>query len=302
MKCHFTLIIMLSGITNALWGQDPQGEIGGFEYSVIPDIGDTQIEKYAANLNFGTKLGKGMVGLGISYTLYDFLYKKDSFIDFNLASYERIHNIRFRMFYRYMINESWSGNIMFSPVISSNLEGSLSNNDLIINSILSVSKKWGNDKTFSIVTFGLGFGTPFGEPQFFPAISFRKKINSNWSYILGIPETSINYTYRERHTFSGKASFSGLFGNASSSVTLADSSLQTNTKLQYNSLNTGIQYNYRIQPNWTTTISLGYAPWNQLKIRDNDNNELYDIESNSSFYISMGLKFNLNKTKNENKK
>ncbi len=293
---------MLSGIANTLWSQNPQGEIGGFEYSVVPDIGDTQIEKYATNLNFGTKLGTGMVGLGVSYTLYDFFYKKDSFVDFNLAPYERIHNIRLRIFYRYMINESWSGNILFSPIISSNLTGSLSNEDLIINSILSVSKKWGNEENLSVLTFGLGFGTPFGEPQFFPAISFRKKINSSWSYILGIPETSINYTYRERHVFSGKATFEGLFGNVSSSIALPDSSLQTNTKLQYNSLNTGFQYNYRIQPNWTTTISLGYAPWNQLKILDNNNNELYDIGSDSSFYISMGLKFNLNKTMNENKK
>ena len=295
---------MLSGITNTIiiWGQNPQGEIGGFEYSVIPDIGDTQVEKYATSINFGTKLGKGVAGFGISYTFYDFLYKKDSFIDFNLAPYQNIHNIRFRMFYRYMINESWSGNIMFSPVISSNLEGNLSNDDLIISSILSVSKRWGNDDTFSVLTFGLGFGTPFGEPQFFPAISFRKKINANWSYVLGIPETRVNYTYRERHTFSGKATFNGLFGNASSSVLLPDGSIQTNTKLQYNSLNTGFQYNYRIQPNWTTTISLGYAPWNQLKILDNNNDELYDIASDSSFYISMGLKFNLNKTMNENKK
>ncbi|WP_405208670.1 DUF6268 family outer membrane beta-barrel protein [Aquimarina sp. LLG6339-5] len=302
MKYHFTFIIILSGITNTLWSQIPNGEIGGFEYSVIPDIGDTQIDKFAANLNFGTKLGKNMLRFGVSYTLYDFLYKKDSFVDFDLIPYETIHNIQFRLFYRYVINDSWSCMLMFSPSISSNLEGSISSNDLLINSIASVSKKWGDTNTFSLLTFGIGFGTPFGEPQFFPAISFRKKVNSRWNYALGVPETSLNYTYRERHTFSGKATFSGLFGNASSSVTLPDASLQTDTKLQYNSLNTGFQYSYRIQPNWTAVISLGYAPWNRLRVLDNDNNELYDIGSNSSFYISMGLKFNLNKMMNENKK
>ncbi|WP_299433508.1 DUF6268 family outer membrane beta-barrel protein [uncultured Aquimarina sp.] len=301
MKHHFIFIIFFSGITNTLWSQRPKGEIGGFEYSIIPSVGDTQIEKYAVNLNFGTKLGKNLLGFGFSYTYYDFLYKKDSFIDFDLAPYETIHNIQFRFFYKYSIGDSWSGIFMFSPSISSNLQGSLSGNDLIINSIASISKKWGDNDTFSLFTFGIGFGTPFGEPQLFPAISFRKKVNSQWNYVLGLPETSLNYNYGERHTFSGKATFNGLFGNASSSTILPDNSLQTDTKLQFNSLNTGFQYNYRIQPNWTTVISLGYTPWNQLRVLDNHNNELYDLGSNSSFYISMGLKFNINKMMNENK-
>nr|WP_246615739.1 DUF6268 family outer membrane beta-barrel protein [Aquimarina litoralis] len=272
------------------------------EYGIIPNVGDTQIEKYAFNLNFGSQLGKNVFGFGFSYTLYDFLFKKDSFIDLDLTDYEKIQDIQLRLFYRYKINDSWSGNIIFSPSLSSNFKGNISGNDLLINSIVSISKRWGNYKKQAILRFGLSFGTGLGRPQLLPAISFRKTINQNWSYSIGIPETGIDYNFRERNTISIKATFDSLYGNASSSVTFPDSGSLTNTKLLYTSLNTGFQYNYRIQPNWTATINLGYTPWNQLRILDGDNNELYDIGSESSGYISMGLKFNLNKMMNENKK
>ncbi len=301
MKFYPVLIIAFLGIGNILFGQIPRGEIGSFEYSVIPEVGDTQIETYKTNLNFGTKIGNSMLLFGLSYSFYDFFYKKDSLIDFDLSPYEKIHIVQLRFLYRYKISDSWFGNIMFSPSLSSNFKGTISKNDLIINTIATVSKKWGDDVNFSILTFGAGFGTPFGEPQVFPAISFRKKINKNWIYSLGIPETAVNYIHKERHTFSAKANFNGVFANSSSPTTLPDTSMQTNTKLQYNSLNTGFQYNYRIQPNWTTTINIGYSPWNRLRVLDSNNDELFDIGASSSFYISMGLKFNLNKMMNENK-
>ncbi len=295
MQRHFNYFILVFGTMNIMYAQNPNMEIAGFEYSLIPDLGGLSVEKYSMNLNFGKRSKKrAMIGFGVSYDYYDFIFNNAS-LDFNIESYEKIHNVKTRMFFKYFISSTWSANLLFAPSLSSNLKGSLSNEDFILNSMVTLSKKWQNEKKMSLLNFGVGYGTSFGKPQFIPVVSFQKEIDANWSYSLGVPRTKINYQFYSRHTISGTASFNGLFGNASSVVDFQNSQTLTDTKLQYNSLDTSLDYVYRIQPNWTTVIKIGYSPWNQLKILDDENNEIYDFETNGSIFVSMGLKFNLNK-------
>ncbi len=295
MQRHFNYIILVFGTIQIMWSQNPNTEIAGFEYTTIPNVGDTGIEKYTLNLNLGKRFKKrGTVGVGVSYTYYDFMFNNAS-LDFDALSYENIHTIKSRFFFKYFINTTWSANVMFAPMLSSNFEGSLSHEDVIISSAVTLSKSWSNEKASSLFTFGIGFGTALGAPQLIPIVSFKKKVNETWSYSLGVPRTEINYHFDSRHTLSTTASFNGLFGNISSTVDFQDLGSFVDTKLQYNSLDTSLDYRYRIQPNWTTIIKIGYSPWNQLKILDNENNEIYDFEPNSSLFIAMGLKFNLNK-------
>ncbi|WP_282079322.1 DUF6268 family outer membrane beta-barrel protein [Aquimarina algiphila] len=287
-------IVLVFGVGNVLWAQNPDMEVAGFEYTVIPGLGEVGIEKYTANLNFGKKFNKSVLGFGASYDSYNFMFNNAA-IDFDTQSYETIHTIKTRLFYRYSINNSWFATVLFSPSLSSNLEGSLSSEDLIMSSAATVSKSWDNETKSSVLTFGISFGTAFGKPQFIPVISYQKMINTQWSYNLGIPRTKLNYSFDLRHKVSISASFKGLFGNISSTMNFKDLGNLTDTKLQYNALDTSVEYNYRIQPNWTTVIRIGYSPWNQLKILDKENKEIYDFEIDNTVFISMGLKFNLNK-------
>ncbi len=295
MPCHFRHIVLVFGAANVLWSQNPGKEIAGFEYSVIPDIGETSIEKYSMNLNLDKKIDeKGVIGFGVSYDYYNFMFDNSS-LDLDATAYERIHNIKASIFYKHFINTSWSANLVLSPSLSSSFDTSIDNEDFIINSSVTLSKSWTNRDKEALLTFGVDFGTTFGKPQLIPVISFKKNRAAKWSYALGFPQTRVHYTFDVRHRISADAGFNGLFGNVSSTVDFLGIGSLHDTKLQYNSMDTSLEYNYRIQPNWTTLIKVGYSPWNQLKILDKENNELYDITANGSMFISMGLKFNLNK-------
>ncbi|MBQ4819429.1 DUF6268 family outer membrane beta-barrel protein [Aquimarina sp. MMG016] len=302
MDRHFLHIIFAFGITNILWSQMPEfnNEIAGIEYTTIPGIGETSVQKYQVNAGYRTKLPNGMLSYGLSYTYHEFMYATST-VPFDPYSYENLHVISTNLFYQHTITNSWYINLMMSPTIQSNLEDGISNEDIIINAMITGSKKWGNANNFSILNFGAGYGTQFGRPRIIPVISFRYKINK-WNYFIGFPESGITYQPNIRHKVSANAFFNGVFGNISSQVTFPDIGTHTNTKLQYNTLDIGVAYKYRIQPNWTTVIRAGYSPWNELKILDQNNNDIYDFEADSSIFISMGLKFNLNKRKNEKNK
>ncbi len=294
MQHHFNFIILVFGTVNIIWSQSPNMEIAGFEYTTIPDVGGASVEKYSMNLNLGKKFkNRGVLGLGVSYDYHDFIFNNAS-LSFDARPYESMHRITADFSFKYNINTTWSTDVIFAPSLSSNFEESLSNEDIVINSSLTLSKSWGEEKS-SLFTFGIGYGTLLGKPQLIPLVSFQKKVNSKWNYIVGIPKTEINYHFNSRHKIAVLAGLRGFFGNISSTVNFPGIGPFTNTKLQYNSLDTGINYTYRIQPNWTTIIKVGYSPWNQLEILDSENNEIYDFEPDSSLFISMGLKFNLNK-------
>ncbi|MEW7291304.1 DUF6268 family outer membrane beta-barrel protein [Aquimarina sp. 2304DJ70-9] len=295
MQYHFRHIVLVIGAANVLWSQNPSKEIVGFEYGLMPNVGETSVEKYTVNFNFDKRLNESQtIGFGVSYNAYDFMFNTAS-IGLDASAYENIHDIRLRIHYKYAITASWSANLMFSPTISSSLSESLSEEDLILSSMATLSKSWGDKNKQASLAFGVGYGPYFGKPQVIPVILFRKKINARWSYILGVPRAMISYHRDDRHKVSAEANINGFFGNVSSGVDFPELGSLQNTKLQYNSLDMALKYKYRIQPNWTTVIKMGYSLWNQLKILDNGNNEIYDFGASSSPFISMGLKYNLNK-------
>ncbi|MDY8136140.1 DUF6268 family outer membrane beta-barrel protein [Aquimarina sp. 2201CG5-10] len=301
MRSYIITMFLTVGITHIVWSQAPDREPFGIEYTMVPDIGDVSMQQYNAQAAIGKRLGKGMIGFGVNYTHSNFTFNNAT-TNFDTSSYETFHTIRGNLFYRRALGNSWSGNLVVSPVLSSNFESGISSEDFFINAIASVSKRWRKDESLATLTMGLGYGTMLGKPRFIPVISYRKKINDQWSYGLGAPKTNVQYQLNPKNEFVAFAGFNGLFANNSSSVTFSNTESLTDTKIQYNSLNLGLEHHFKIQPNWTTLIRLGYSPWNQLRILDNDFNEVYEFETNGSLFISMGLRFNLKTKSNENKK
>lgn len=274
-------------------------ELGRFEYSILPDLGDTDLRRYSLNVTGGKQIKSGSIGLGLAYSLNDFTFFNAS-RTFDKSLYGEIHTISTNIFYKHNVNSSWSLNISVAPTLSSNFKNGLNNEDFVFNTSVTASKRWETDSGFSVLSFGILYGTILGEPQFLPAVSFRKIVNEKWGYHLGIPLTGVHYTIDERHSFLARASFSGLYGNNSENTTFMGIGDFTNTKLSYRGVDLGLEHNYRIQPNLTTVIRIGYVLADRLEVLDEDNNLLYDFEPNNSVYLTMGLKFNLNKKMNEN--
>ncbi|OED40303.1 hypothetical protein AB832_03650 [Flavobacteriaceae bacterium (ex Bugula neritina AB1)] len=295
-----TTFLILSTVHTSLWSQISK-ELIGFEYSVTPDIGEISIEKYQISTNLGKKTSKGMIGFGISYTFHNYNYNNAN-INLDPWTYKTIHSIKSTISYRHYFNKSWMGNLVFSPVLSSNFESEISHEDIFLNAYFTISKRWKKKNEYSIFTMGIGYGTLLGKQQFIPIINYENVINKQWSYKLGFPKTRLQYLVNNRNKLSATLEFDGLFANNSSTVAFPETKYLTDTKIQYNNLNLGIYNEYKIQPNWVTTFHLGYTLWNQLKILDQDFNEIHNFETNGSVFINMGLKFNLKNKNNEHKK
>lgn len=275
----------------------PKEDVAMFEYRIIPDINDVEARTYTINANIFTTLLNGNLEFGLSYSNNQFsFFDQPTLLD--EASYEETHILEASIAFEKKVTGSWSFAMGIAPTLASDFGNAVTHEDLILNASLAISKKWGHHMGHSTIAFGIAHGTAFGEPLFFPIATFTRKINEKWMYYLGIPRSGITTNINERHAIKAKALFSGSYSNISSTVTF-DNRTIADSKLQYNGLDFGLEHDYRIQPNFTTVIRLGYAAVNNFEIVDNNDRLLYDFEPESSIYFNIGLKFNLNKNANE---
>ncbi|MEM7486056.1 MAG: DUF6268 family outer membrane beta-barrel protein, partial [Bacteroidota bacterium] len=135
--------------------------------------------------------------------------------------------------------------------------------------------------------------TYLGQPQFLPIINYNLLIEDKWNISLGFPETRLERKINERNIISTNASASGSYSNVSSSILFNGIDSLTNTKLVFNDFDFGLEYLYRIQPNFTASMKSGYSLVENFSIQDKEDEIRYNFEPNGSIYFSMGLKYNL---------
>ena len=274
-------------------------EIGGVNYSNVPNLGDTEVTNFGADGGLARPFGKGFLGIRINYQNFDFSFNESTnIIDF--STYENMNLVQANVFYRRPLKNSWSMTISFGSSLISNLEGDISTEDFVINTIGLLSKKWGDRGRHSVLSFGALYGTQFGQPTLLPVVSFRQKLNEQWSYSIGLPITGINYKINKKNRLSFTLQPQGIYGNNSGEV-LFESGTLTNSKLQYNALRTGISYRYKILPFLSALVEGGYLPLVNLRILDKDNNEIYDFNPDSSAYFNVGLRFGIDMKKSNSK-
>lgn len=274
-------------------------ELGGFNYELVPDMGENQLVNYNLNFKFGKRLKKGRLGIRANYTYSNFEFENTNRI-FDATTFEKMHRVNLGLFYMRPLSKTWTLNVGLAPTLASNLDQSISSEDIVVTGFLSTTKRWGSEDKFTKLTFGVGYNNALGEPRILPMVSFFQKLNAKWSYAVGFPMTGLFHKINDRNYISLLAMPSGYFGNNQNEIYFAgENQTIANTKLRMISLKTGFEYKYRIQPNFSVVFSAGYTPFNEMKIVDGDSNELYEFNITNTYYISTGLRFNINNKKNE---
>jgi len=270
-------------------------------YLSIPDLGGTEVTNYGANLSFGLPVKKGLLGFSLAYQNFDFAFSESTNI-IDLSSYENMQVLRGSVSFIKPLKNSLSFMVSGGTSLMSNFGNEVSSEDFVFNATIGVVKKWGDHERNSTLLLGAFYGTQLGEPTVLPAISFSQKLNPHWSYSLGLPVTGINYRINEKHRFSLLASPQGIFGNNSNAVRVEGNRTITNTKLQFNGVNTRLSYQFRFTKHLALFAEGGFVPISTLKILDDNNNEIFDLEPESGAYVNAGLRFVISRPKNSTSK
>lgn len=299
-RTFYSLFVLLTIFQKMKAQETEPKNLVHLDYTMVPSAGDVYWNQYELGIDYPFSIAKNeSIGFLASYqnTLYDFFETANNL---SSDSFEEVHTFEVGIFYSTEFSNSWRINVLFAPIVSSNLNEGLGHEDFQYSGHLIVRYKWIENNELLETQIGFGYGALFGKPEFYPIIS----LNGNWdtfSYSLGFPETNIIYDINKRHSLKAKLSWMGSYSNLSNDLGIQNLNFGRNSKLEYSTINLGAEYRYRLQPKITCIMKVGYLEDNTLQLLDNTGGLINDFSTHGSTYVTMGLTFNINTKLDENR-
>jgi hypothetical protein len=213
---------------------------------------------------------------------------------FNDKEIEKLYSYDLGINKTIAFKENWKLSFFLNPQIRSNFNKELNSDDFLLNASIGTEKYF--TKSNSSIKFSVDYGTLFGKPSVYIQFELNKKINDNYNFSIGFPKTFFEYNVNQKNSFKILASYDTYYTNISDNTV----SRYTNGESKYYSslflskINTTLGYNYKFSDNSIIDISIGKSFGNELKISENNDNEITKYKYNNDFIVSMGFKYNLN--------
>ncbi|TAI47200.1 hypothetical protein EW142_10970 [Flagellimonas allohymeniacidonis] len=278
-------------ISSTLQAQIPR-EIASFDYSLLPNINNTDISETSIRLNHQFNWANTTLQLHGTYLQRQYQFYGNTAL-INFGNFETTHFLQFKGTVNRSLGKNWKLQSEIAPSLASNLENGLSTRDWVLNQSVGLVKEWNGPNRKVSLKFGAGRGTFFGKPQFVPILKYGISHGNKWSLNLGFPKSDYIQVINERNSIASFIAVNGTYTNLSGNISIDDLGTFEHAKLVQNGIDFGLEYLFRIQPNFTTSLKSGYSMVNSLEIQDENENILYDFDPNGSVYISIGLKYNI---------
>jgi len=280
-------IIILSIVSFNTYAQLDEGVVF-VDYAIAPISEDgVDFSKISAKFSYPIKLKKGVLinSLGVDY----FQMGYDDNFEIETQDLENLYNINYNLRYVYPLGNKWALMGQVGTTLSSNLRSSIQSNDFIFTGGINAIKIGGTLEKPSRLLFGLNYITVSGKPRVLPLISYIKKVSDKFSYGLGFPNTYAKYNFNEKHSLKSLIWVNGFYTNLSNPIFI-NSNIEAE-KVSFRAISLGLEYNYFLNKRTFLILKGGYTMSNKYLLLDMNNNEVYNFNTASEPYFSIGLKF-----------
>ncbi|WP_010521493.1 DUF6268 family outer membrane beta-barrel protein [Aquimarina agarivorans] len=186
-------------------------------------------------------------------------------------------------------------------LIASNFEGDgvITNDDLLYSgAVVLIKDKTGEGEAKKPWRWviGLQYSTKAGIPIPLPFINYYKQFAPKWSYGLGVPKSNIKYYLNDKNVFQAFATLDGFFANIQKDRVIPNSN-GTNTATTASISMTvalgGLGFEHLFTDHLVLYAYTGFTFLNDIRLRDNNQDDVFTINDTNTFYIRGGLKFKL---------
>lgn len=293
-KIKYTCFIITVFIVNFSFAQ--LSDLARIDYTILPaGNSDVEYSRVRGLFNYPVKLKKEetylLLGLdysNIQLTMDDNpLFDKDVIRDFQLLD--------FNIAYTTPLKNDWRIGVRLTPGFSSNLSrDDFSLEDIIISSdvvFIKDKKKDPNvEKPWRLI-LGVSYSGNRGFSFPLPFISYYRKFNPKWSYNIGIPKTNLQYHASSRHRFKLNVELDGFTSNIQRGLLLANS--EEAESINMSLVLTGLQYEFHITKNIQFYARTSYILSSAVNLRDDDKDNILELDSSNSLYIRTGLRLKI---------
>lgn len=228
--------------------------------------------------------------LGLAY--HQFSYKNE--VPVFSEEMEKFYATRYTLLANYILSKNWSLNAVAMPRIVSNFTNGINTNNVDINGVIFVEKKFNSKKSnrYFKLTVGVGYLTLAGRNTVNPVVNFIGKVNDHVSFVLGIPNTYIKYDFNKRHSLRLMGELNGFDAHINKTLFVDPSKAKKIDKAIFTEASAGLEYNYWFTKSIGILIRGTHTLFSEYKLEDVDENTLFDFNSSLKPYVSIGIKLN----------
>ncbi|MFD2828788.1 hypothetical protein ACFSYG_20080 [Leeuwenhoekiella polynyae] len=280
----------------ALSAQAQSTDIARVEYMHIPfSNSDNAVGRFRALLQVPIPLDKDLnkiIVAGFEYRNVNIDIKDAVPAGFNIQDVSSLHRISGYVGYVWKAKENWRFGVKAGARINSNLAGSLVSDDWIYTaSVYAINdmKDASTTKPYRWI-FGLDYSTTPGRNFPLPLVNYYREFHPNWTYTLGVPKTNIRHYLNDDHKDALQAfvTLDNFFANIQNNMTIND---QTAENISMTIILGGLGYEHFFTKHLLYYAYATHSINNDFRLRNNNRDDIYTINSDNTFYFRTGVKF-----------
>jgi hypothetical protein len=228
--------------------------------------------------------------IGLDY--HQFSYKNEA--DVFSKEMEKFYNIQFNVLTKYQLSKNWSLNAVAMPRVVSNFTDGINSNNVNINGVFFVEKKFNSKKPerYFHLTVGAGYLTLAGKTTINPVINFIGKVNEHVSFVIGIPNTYVKYDFNKRHSLRVLGELNDFTSHINKIIFVDAAKNQKVDSVIFTEASVGLEYNYWLTKSLGILFRGTHTVFSEYKFEDVKEHTLFDFNSTLKPYVSFGIKFN----------
>ncbi len=297
MKWYFKLFVFLgmAGFADATMAQST--DLARLEYTYFPQANsDNSFRRFRTSVNVPLKLNdKGAYLVpGVEYENINFKFEDDTPFA-KRGTLDRFQSFTATLGYTFKINEAWRFGGLGGVMVASNFETSkVIKDDLLYTGAVFFLKdrEEAPGEVPTRLILGLHYSTTSGFPFPLPIVNYYREFRPNWSYTLGVPKSNIKYSLSERSELQAFVTLDGFYANIQENRTISNSpALGENISMTI--VLAGVGYEYKITNHLVYYLYGGHTLMNDIRIRDDNRDDVYEINKVNTFYGRTGLKISI---------
>ncbi|WP_130736239.1 DUF6268 family outer membrane beta-barrel protein [Flavobacterium sp. J27] len=253
---------------------------------------DVNYQKISSKLNFPLfKSERLSVFNTIGLDIHNFNFTNNTLVT-NLAEMDWFYNSNISLFTNYTLSRTWSLNSLLSLFYISNFENQIALKDIKWNgNIFAEHTFYRKKEGYFQLGFGVGYMTLNGTTQINPIVQLKSRLNEQWSFVLGMPNTYLKWDFHQKHSLKILGDLNDFYANLNQPVLLSSKNIRQ--RVVFTTVSAGLDYNYWLKPSIGISMKAVYPIFGDYEIRDYNNNTLYDYDASfDKPFFSIGIKFN----------
>ncbi|TVZ51875.1 hypothetical protein OD90_1034 [Dokdonia sp. Hel_I_53] len=275
-------------------------DLARVEYTYFPQSdSDNSFRRFRTFVNAPFKVSEDAYLVpGFEYRNVNLKFNDET--PFSRSDLTRFQSFSLSLGYTFKLNEKWRFGARAAGILTSNFSNdSFTNDDLIYTgAVYFINDKTdeGLSKPWRLILGGR-YDTESGRPFPLPFVNYYREFHPDWSFTLGVPKSNIKRYFgaEQKHIFQAFVTLDGFYANIQNNVAVVTDTDEINTgeSISMTILLGGMGYEYCFTDNLVLYIYAGHTILNDIRLRNRDQDDVFTINDQNSFYGRTGLKFKI---------